>query len=279
MKTSTPMTLLKDKFKEFNYLIDIKPFELNKSEPKYVPYFVNLPDDRCQTKGVSSDFIRVYNLNQKKSFAFAFNNLDGKNGTITVTFKETTSKTKSDLFIDRTFDFETFKTNFKVLIQTLKILNKNNILNINTIEDSIFETFNLKNSKEEKELLVQDTLKELKKELKPYRTKVLTTIRKNKKCNDELMILKNDLTKQKNQLSKELGIDELEKLLKEKKEILNKKISSLTKKVSNKESKKSAFRYSELKTKNNYDSKLNSLIKKYPKHLQKEFKDNLLFDK
>jgi len=264
----TPMKYLKDLFNDLNSIIG-EPVDLNKSSPKeYRNGWENI-----RTKGVKSDFIRIYKSSDNKSFAFAFNNLDNKNGTITVLTKETISN--NSYFLDRTFIFEDFKNRLKSFIKTMKILEKSKVLNADTKKETIYSIFDLDISKDEIDKLTNISFDELKLELKIIRSKVKLSKKKLINVTKEVEKAEKDFNLEKTKLRKELGIEEL------KLELINKEkeLKSRTKKLNANIFKKMGEKITLDNEHNNYVRKLNDqaneIIFKLPQNIHQKMIDKI----
>lgn len=110
--------------------------ELNKTEPKYN---YNSFDSSVYTKGVESDFIRIYQdtKSEKLSFAFAFNNFNPD-----ISKTEITVSIKNDKKFEAVhMNFDSFKEKLKGYLSILEVLNKTNSLNFESCVQALKSVF------------------------------------------------------------------------------------------------------------------------------------------
>ena len=134
----TPMKKLQDHFTRLNeFLLPIaSKLELNKTEPKYNR---NNFDSSVYTKGVESDFIRIYQdtKTDKLSFAFAFNNFNPD-----ISKTEITVSIKNDKKFEAVhMNFDAFKDKLKGYLSILEVLNKTNSLNFESCVQALKSVF------------------------------------------------------------------------------------------------------------------------------------------
>ena len=270
MKNTTPMKILKDTFEDLHQIIGA-PVELNKSAPK-THYGRNW--ETTTTKGVESDFIRIYKTNSdNKSFSFSFDNLDGKKGTITVVFKEVLKDT--DKFTSNTFNFDNFKTRLKTFIQTLKILQNTKSLNTESMKETVFAVFDLKSGIKARNEILKEAVVSIKEEVKPFRKKMLSANRKYIKTVEDVDILQRTFQNERKIISKELGITELELELAKKKKILDTKTKKIHLELIKKHREVSTLTYNLRNTQNIYKQKIETLSTKYPKNITTQIIEQL----
>jgi len=261
MKTQTPMTLLKDSFDTLNTLI-CKPIDLNKSSPKgYYSY---------ESKGVESDFVRIYKLDDLNSFGFIFNGLDGKSGTILVNWKY------SDKYLQRIFNFEDFKIRLKSFNKTLKILKSSKLINnTSTIKETFISMFDIQEGVRELNKVVDEVLIEINTELKDIRDKLSSSKLTLSEQKEDLSIVKEEYQIIKKHNETLLGIDKLEEELKEKKLILEDRLKPKFDELTalNKIITLSPYRIHKLESE--FNSLSNDIIKKYPRHIRKAIQRKL----
>jgi hypothetical protein len=194
----TPMAYLKEHFEILKSIIGKKPVELNKSSPKthYHCY------ETIESKGVHSDFIRIYQISKTQSFAFAFNGLEGKDGTITALWKIEGNSNTSDVYKEKIFKFEEFKSKLKMFNQTLSILKKSKALNIESQKETFNTVFDIANSMKDKEILLKECLTEIKNEIK---SKLKKDTDKLQKVSSEKSRLETNLYSVKRELNYEVA--------------------------------------------------------------------------
>jgi len=195
MKKITPMARLKDHFKRFdkNVASITSYFDLSKSKPKYNPYpdFDNVSSSHTYSekdyysKGVKSDFIKIYKLNgTKDSFAFAFDNIDSdiSKNLIAVTIK----LTDKDI-ISVVCSFKEFKTKIKSLNGFLEVLNSMKQLNTTSLLATLDKTFGIKSP--------EQTADDISLEVKERVSKEVTALKK------EVTVKKRSLTSSNKKLA------------------------------------------------------------------------------
>lgn len=247
-----------------------KPVELNKSSPKD-KYYYSWNDESSRTKGVESDFIRIYTFgaikNKVMSFAFAFTTPEDFNKTlITVTFKIGDEITQGS-----TYNFEKFKEKVKEFTKVISILRDLGNLNVHGVETSLKKIFEFDKQKTSNEALIADYEKKLKKLNTDIEEKLLLLRDEHGKKKASLTRKKNTLAKYRDSRNKELGIDVLEAQLAELKATLkydvSKKKASLKINAVEKEERELNIEVQELSRQ--ATSNVTNLIKGYPTHIQK----------
>lgn len=146
----TPMQKLKGAFDEFNDKCEgvIENVALNKVDQKehpVLPYWVPSPEDEY-SKGVKSDFIKVYNLNKKYrnedsnfycSMAFSFNYLDKneEEESVRLSFKvkkpvkNTHNRIENLFFITEDLSIDEVRNKMKLVNDTIENLKYQRVLN------------------------------------------------------------------------------------------------------------------------------------------------------
>lgn len=231
----TPMQRMRDAFKSFEKLINIKPVGLNHVEPKYIGYYNWRDDSQEYTKGVESDFIKLYDLNNQKSFGVAFHYKNRNNNTqleiqdveVSVTFKT------NDIIDSVKLPFNSFSKEFNSIVKELKTSNikpkliekviKDRFINNNKLKDAFHNQFTeTLNQYEEKIKKTQKEIKSLKKIKKEIKSEIkentdqynnelskLTEFQKVKKLDEELKKAKKALSKKEGKLRGQFKLDDL----------------------------------------------------------------------
>lgn len=196
----TPMKQFQDHFNRLNtYLGAIaNKVELSKTAPKYNRY--NSDFSSSYTKGVESDFIRVYQdtKSDKLSFAFAFNN-----------FTPDINKTEISISIkkDKTFEcvhmnIATFKEKMNGYLAILGVLEKSNSLNFESAVQSLKSIFVISNEYVDPDYkgMVSNVLKnaaklneEVEEHQKALKTVTAQLIQESKEINDKVAAYKSKL--------------------------------------------------------------------------------------
>jgi len=275
-KQMTPMQYLKDYFKELEELLG-RPVELSKTNPKYDPYGGEQGLGQY-TKGVGSDFIRIYKIKKspsvfsKNSFAFAFNGLEGKTGTITITLKEI--KNEKEKYHTKILKFEEFKEKLKYFIKTIKILKNSQENKLFITEDNIKKTineiFDIRNSEKEIKEMIKEEEKRFKEELKRTKGRLMRTKNKFNSKTKNLEELENKLEKEVEELKEELGIKRLEEELKKKREKLNKAVKKQKEEITKLEREVGRMRYDLMRVEREYKEEINNYLKSKPPVVKKE---------
>ena len=193
-------------FKHFQKLTGLKPINLNKVSSKYVWHYTY--SKSYETKGVDSDFIRIYKIDQNNSVAFAFNykNLDEPHVIVSI---------KTGDNIDYSKHSENgFKAKFSTMMSVLKVLNKTNGINTKSLKESVNSVF-INNSDINVDKEYDDLLKEAKKEVSKKKRKYEKNLKELALVEDELKTIKNLILKKKEQFNKKYNIEELEKKLRD----------------------------------------------------------------
>jgi hypothetical protein len=249
-----------------------EPLNLNKSDSKFNYY------NSKRSKGVESDFIRIYKLgliigkkvseNVQYSFAFSFvNPEDSEKSLITITLKE-----GEEIKTGSTYNSEQMKERLKELIKTINVLNENDIKNVSNLKKSIFDIFEFNKQNINDQKIIKEAKKQI--EIKTKESIIEETQLKEKYnlYHSEMLKSQEKYNNFRRNKIKELGIDELEKKLK----LLNEKL---------KEDSKIERKFLKLdeieKNTNDTKSKLNktveknkktvqSVLEKYPSHIKKQ---------
>jgi len=268
----TPMSYLKDHFKKLNKLLG-NPVELHKHEPKYVPYWVN----EGSSKGVETDFIRIYKTSSKNdTFAFAFNDLNEKNGTITTIWKNTSNN--KETYTERIMNFEEFKNSLSDFNKIINILKSSNSLNLDSLKTSVFETFKVGNGEKEKIKIIKQIIKIANSKTKKEKTKISSTKIKKEKKEEEYKIIQKEKSILLKKYRAELNIFELEKQLKEANSKLKIKMKPLNKNFNKIQKDKidavREYTHSIL----NFNKSIQNLIKEQPKSIKNGVQDELILE-
>jgi len=167
MKQITPMARLKSHFKTFEINIGniASEFNLSKSAPKYNPYGGE-SGYGGSSKGVKSDFIKIYKINEKDSFAFSFNGItsDTTKTLITVSIKH-----NEDL-VSVVTSFEGFKAKIKSLNSVLEVLSSMEKLSGKSLLSTIDNTFGINTP--------ESSIEEVSKQIKQKITEEVSIIKK-----------------------------------------------------------------------------------------------------
>ena len=268
----TPMAYLKDHFEILKSIIGKNPVELNKSSPKthYHCY------ETIESKGVHSDFIRIYQISKTQSFAFAFNGLEGKEGTITALWKIEGNSNTSDVYKEKIFKFEEFKSKLKMFNQTLSILKKSKALNIETQKETFSTVFDIANSMKDKEILLKECLTEIKIDVKPLKNKYNTNKRKLEAKSLEHIQIANEKDSKLKKLNIEYNIYALEEELKSLKNKIKDKLKKDTEKLQKVSSEKSRLETNLYSVKRELNYEVEELVKKYPHNFRQQLKEKLI---
>lgn len=163
MKQITPMTRLKDTFKKVDNIVSnlTKIHSLSKSKPKYKSYGE-------YTKGVESDFIKIYEVTNDKSFAFTFNGITSDTSKTLIT----TSIKIGDNIISTVDSFDQFKNKLKSLLSVLEVLNSMVYIDEKSLLDAIDKNFEISTTKINPEDVAEDIIKNIGKEIKSMREEI-----------------------------------------------------------------------------------------------------------
>lgn len=286
-KHQTPMSVLKAHFTNFEDIISdfidtkaMNKLELNKSRPHYNPYGES-------SKGVSSDFIRIYQdktnvvdkkksddyfgceRNEYNSFAFVFNYIEVEEPYITVTLKID----GNNYISSHAYSVEQMKksmSSFNKHLKTVDIKHPSKVFKLiqdffigdNAVDDEevVGEAVSSLND------VLSDLNKDIEKQLRTYNSVKVMYVNSSEKYEEAL------------QISEEYeNVEKLKKQLREAEEKLSKKNRQL--KIDYKiKTKKSTLKYESSllsNLKNEKERKLSKLIKQYPYHLRQDILDKI----
>lgn len=159
--TQTAMTRLKDpmtKLKKAIGGIITNEKALNKSQPKYNPR-ASYYGENSYSKGVESDFIRIYETSEDKSFAFAFNNIElGVDKTLIIV------STKEGKDIEsRVFSYNDVKAKIAEATRTVALLKDLGTLSEESLYLSLDKVFKISDNSDD-ESTVKGIVSQIKKE-------------------------------------------------------------------------------------------------------------------
>lgn len=113
----TPMYRLRENFKIFEKFTK-KPISLNGCKPKSIPYPFQR-GNKSETKGVDSDFIKIYPISETESFAIAFNYKNCGEPADTTFVRVLVSYKVNDKFKEAEVPYELFRQEFNKIIEQL----------------------------------------------------------------------------------------------------------------------------------------------------------------
>lgn len=221
-KTPTIMNRLKDSFNEIEKLSNAKTYILNKSQERSH----NVGWETYYKKGVDSEFIKIFKIDDKVSFSFALNNLSDKVENLHTTIS---IKTGAKITSNGIVGFDNIKIMIRDFIKNLRGIP--NISNTKVLKalDNTFNLFNNQNTLNQEKIINDETNrlnndKIIKPHIINYMESEKNIEQQSKTIIDDKAFIK-DMSKK---YSDSLGIEKLEIELARKKSELAKYTKSIT---------------------------------------------------
>lgn len=267
--TQTIMSKFAQQFTEIQTLTNTKVVALNKADPKYIRFNAFL--DSSYTKGVESDHIKIFKINESQSFAFAFYYINIDSPYLMINFKE-----EEDI-VSAKYSVETAKTKVNEFIKILKVLSKSKQINADNIQNS-FKVIFLEGKTEELKQELEDIELSFDNEFSKLLAKNKIKLEKFHLANDEYNEAVNKINKSVETKQKSLKINEIKEQLRQAEEELTKHKATMRVKVDlrEKEANKILATKDIMNTADDAKKLMNTLLQKVPKSLSQKVKDKML---
>jgi hypothetical protein len=244
-----------------------KHFDFNKTSPKYNQYSGEY------TKGVESDYIRIYRMGliNKKQFSFGFsitNPEDSDKSLIQVNYK-----IGEEVSSGKIYKFENFKEKMKEFVNLIAILKGINNKNSEAIKQSIHTIFEFDSQKSTDLEILKECKSKILENSKELENSLKKSVKSYNSIKEKLVNSNKEIENFKNTRVKELGIDKLELELKKLREILSKELKEQNLKYKTQtlllEERNLSYKVREIEQKKNHSIK--SILNLYPSHIKKMY--------
>lgn len=259
--------------KKLKHYLDILTVEfgthtdLNKSSSKY---------NRCNgnySKGVESDYIRIYKMNKINNldfnFALSFTNPEDS----TKSLIQMTYKLGDTVFNGKIYKFEDFKDKLKEFINAISILKSLKSKSSEAVKTTIYTIFDFENQTSTENMMIEECQNKIDDELKELTEKESFLQSINKKRFSKYQNSSKEIDEFYKRSVKELGIDVLKEQLKELNDILNNLMTEKRNKLQLNLLKRS-FEDSSLELRQisyQMDFKIENVLRGYPTSIKKHF--------
>jgi hypothetical protein len=267
----TSIKKLKDHFEKLKGFFG-KPIDLNKSSPKNDSYH------EYQSKGVESDFVRIFKINKERfiesSFAFSFTNPEDSEKTlIAMSLKiKNTMNNQEELLNGSLYNVIQMKDKIREFVKVLELLKKINNYNPESVQEAVKTIFEFEKQNTQTEEMIKKAKKEILQYVKTLDNELIETVESYDKKLDEYNKKKKSFEKLREKIDNKLGISKLKERLKEletqmKEELRDEETSfNIIKKQELELSKKKVDLI------NSKRKKIDVMISKYPLSIQKSLK-------